>query len=55
MDAKYIQNRPNWCWAVACKMVGEQYKQTQWNSGCGFESIGTDDISQEEIVKNANI
>ncbi len=24
---KYIQNRKHWCWAVACKMVGEQYKR----------------------------
>ena len=54
MDAKYIQNRPNWCWAVACKMVGEQYKQTQFKYGRDFESIGMGDISQEEIVKNAN-
>ena len=23
----YIQNRKHWCWAVACKMVGEQYKR----------------------------
>lgn len=22
----YIQNRTNWCWAVACKVLGEQYK-----------------------------
>lgn len=22
----YIQNRTNWCWAVACKILGEQYK-----------------------------
>lgn len=23
----YIQNRKHWCWAVACKMTGEQYKK----------------------------
>lgn len=23
----YVQNREHWCWAVACKMVGEQYKR----------------------------
>lgn len=23
----YIQNRQHWCWAVACRMVGEQYKK----------------------------
>lgn len=22
-----IQNRTNWCWAVACRMVGEQFKK----------------------------
>lgn len=26
-NLKYIQNRKHWCWAVACKMVGEQYKK----------------------------
>lgn len=24
---EYIQNRQHWCWAVACRMVGEQYKE----------------------------
>lgn len=24
-SAQYIQNRTNWCWAVACRMVGEQF------------------------------
>ena len=24
---KYIQNRTNWCWVAACKVVGEQYKK----------------------------
>lgn len=24
---EYIQNRTNWCWIVACKIVGEQYKR----------------------------
>lgn len=24
---QYIQNRTNWCWAVACRMVGEQFKK----------------------------
>lgn len=24
---EYIQNRTNWCWAVACRMVGEQFKR----------------------------
>lgn len=26
-SAQYIQNRTNWCWAVACRMVGEQFKR----------------------------
>lgn len=26
MNKKYTQNYSNWCWVVACKMVGEQYK-----------------------------
>lgn len=24
---KYIQNRKHWCWAAACKIVGEQYQR----------------------------
>lgn len=24
-ENEYIQNRTNWCWAVACRMVGEQF------------------------------
>lgn len=29
----YIQNRTNWCWVVACKILGQQYKSVypQWN------------------------
>ena len=26
-SAQYVQNRTNWCWAVACRMVGEQFKR----------------------------
>lgn len=26
-STQYIQNRTNWCWAVACRMVGEQFKR----------------------------
>lgn len=33
----YIQNREHWCWAVACKMVGEQYKKL--HNKYGFELI----------------
>lgn len=25
----YIQNRTNWCWAVGCKLVGEQFKRNK--------------------------
>lgn len=35
---KYIQNRRHWCWAVACKMVGEQYKKQ--HPEYGFSIIG---------------
>ncbi|MDE6388735.1 MAG: hypothetical protein K2L82_13135 [Lachnospiraceae bacterium] len=35
---KYIQNRRHWCWAVACKMVGEQYKRL--HTGYDFNIIG---------------
>lgn len=35
---KYIQNRKHWCWAVACKMVGEQYKKL--HIGYDFTIIG---------------
>lgn len=31
---QYIQNRANWCWAVACRMVGEQFKRN--NSDFNF-------------------
>lgn len=24
---EYVQNRTNWCWAVACKILGKQYKR----------------------------
>lgn len=26
-SSEYIQNCTNWCWAVACRMVGEQFKR----------------------------
>ena len=35
---RYIQNRRHWCWAVACRMVGEQYKKL--HAGYGFSIIG---------------
>lgn len=32
MPEPYIQNRNSWCWAVACRIIGEQYKKLhpQW-------------------------
>lgn len=33
----YIQNRKHWCWAVACKMAGEQYKRL--HKEYGFELV----------------
>ena len=35
---RYIQNRRHWCWAVACRMAGEQYKKQ--HAGYGFSIIG---------------
>ena len=35
-NMEYIQNRTNWCWAVACKVVGEQYRK---NHDGGFRSF----------------
>lgn len=34
---EYIQNRQHWCWAVACRMVGEQYKKR--HTKFGFDII----------------
>ena len=38
VNLKYIQNRKHWCWAVACRMVGEQYKRL--HTGYDFTIIG---------------
>lgn len=40
---KYIQNRRHWCWAVACKIVGEQYKRL--HGGYDFTIIGDSSIA----------
>lgn len=53
-DAKYIQQQSNWCWAVACKIVGEQYKKIQLYTDCDLANAVLEDISQEKIVENAN-
>lgn len=34
---EYIQNRKHWCWAAACRIVGEQYRRR--HTGYGFEII----------------
>jgi hypothetical protein len=36
-DRKYIQNRKHWCWAAACRIVGEQYRRH--HAGFEFEII----------------
>lgn len=38
----YIQNRTNWCWAVACKMVGEQYKRNHTEFSFKPDSVNTE-------------
>lgn len=53
IDSKgYIQNRTNWCWAVACEMVGNQYKENIAYANI-FANIAVD-TSQEAIVQNVN-
>lgn len=52
MDRKQTQQQVNWCWAVACEMVGNQYKKNM-TSAHTSESIMVD-TSQEAIVQNAN-
>lgn len=53
-DVKYIQQQTDWCWVVACKMVGVQYKKNKLHSNGDCECVVMDAISQDEIVKNAN-
>lgn len=54
VGAKYIQQQSNWCWAVACRIVGEQYKKIQLYADYELASATLGDISQEKIVENAN-
>ena len=47
-SAQYIQNRKNWCWAVACRMVGEQFKRNHPEfdfliSPCGDTAMGDEE------------
>ena len=46
---QYIQNRTNWCWAVACRMVGEQFKRN--NPAYDFEIIYDKDTASESAVR----
>lgn len=48
---QYVQNRIHWCWAVACKMVGEKYKES--HPEYGFSIINDNkpfygQVSEEE-------
>ena len=47
----YIQNRRNWCWAVACKILGQQYKyrHPQWNFSIVYDSQDLTDLLQEHL------
>lgn len=48
----YIQNRTNWCWAVACKMLGDRYKKTHPEFTFSIDKQGYDrigNVSPEEL------
>ena len=57
---KYIQNRTNWCWVAACKVVGEQYKKNFTEFAFTLESPETEvavsnlDGLRTDIVKRRN-
>ena len=57
---KYIQNRTNWCWVAACKVVGEQYKKNFTEFAFTLESPKTEvavsnlDGLRTDIVKRRN-
>ena len=59
-DMKYIQNRTNWCWVAACKVVGEQYKKNFTEFAFTLESPETEvavsnlDGLRTDIVKRRN-
>ena len=38
-SVQYVQNRTNWCWAVACRMVGEQFKGITLNLIFSFHYV----------------
>ncbi len=44
---KYIQNRTNWCWVAACKVVGEQYKKNFTEFAFTLESPETGGSGQQ--------
>lgn len=45
----YIQNRTNWCWAVACKILGEQYKKQYSEFIFSINKVG--DVTEEEYKR----
>ena len=57
---KYIQNRTNWCWVAACKVVGEQYKKNFTEFAFTLENPETEvavsnlDGLRTDIVKRRN-
>lgn len=53
MKLNCMQIRSNWCWAVACEIVGNQYKKSELYSNKHLASTLVE-ICQEEIVQNAN-
>ncbi|MCM1214377.1 MAG: hypothetical protein NC548_07635 [Lachnospiraceae bacterium] len=46
---EFIQNRTNWCWAVACRMVGEQFIRN--NSVYNFRFIYDKETVAEGVVR----
>lgn len=53
---QFIQNRTNWCWAVACRLVGERYK----GNNCDYldlHMVDTDEgmrtLKQLDLTENA--
>lgn len=57
-NIEYIQNRTNWCWAVACKIAGEQYKKNHtefsFNLGNGNTEVCSDIQQHRESVVATN-
>lgn len=46
---EFIQNRTNWCWAVACRMVGEQFIRN--NPVYNFRFIYDKETVAESVVR----